>query len=76
METNTTLESITASIVNNVKVIREYQSKDSLENTQLLPPDAPHEAQHARQLLLQASIQLQQLCTEPSDLLEQAQIHV
>lgn len=76
MEINTDLESITARIVENTKVIREYQSKDSSGNIQLLPRDAPQEAQHARQLLLQASIQLQQLCTEPSEFLEQAQIHV
>lgn len=76
MEINTDLESITARIVENTKVIREYQSKDSSGNIQLLPRDAPQEAQHSRQLLLQASIQLQQLCTEPSEFLEQAQIHV
>ena len=76
MEINTDLESIAASIVENSKAIGEYRSKDSSGNIQLLPRDAPQEAEHARQLLLQASIQLQQLCTEPSEFLDQAQIHV
>lgn len=75
MDTNTPLESITESIVNNTKVIREYQSSTSSGDTQLVLRDAPQKVQHARQLLLQASIQLQQLCTEPSEFLEQTQIH-
>ncbi|KAI7972817.1 hypothetical protein EIK77_003963 [Talaromyces pinophilus] len=75
MDINTDLESIAASIVENTKAIGEYRLKDSSGNIQLLPRDAPQEAQHARQLLLQASIQLQQLCTEPSEFLDQAQIH-
>ena len=54
----------------------EYSHSASNSKAKLLPIDAPENILDARRKLLEAAHEIQLLCSEPSDYLEQQEVHV
>lgn len=54
----------------------EYNHSASNCKAKLLPPDAPEKILDARRKLLETSHEIQLLCSEPSDYLEQQEVYV
>jgi hypothetical protein len=73
----TPLDRIAANIAHHAGVICDYQAQSQQTiGIGLFPANTPEGINRARQDLLQASAELQQICSEPGEYLEQTQIYV
>ena len=84
MSLHLAIDTLAARITNNAKVISTFCEQSAHltpavgepSSAGILPFDAPESVQRARHTLLETSYELQKLSSEPSEYLEQQQIHV
>jgi hypothetical protein len=73
----TPLDRIASNVAHHAGVICNYQAQSQQKiGIGLFPANTPESINRARQGLLQASAELQQICSEPGEYLEQTQIYV
>ena len=83
MSFETPLDVLAARLTSSAKIVDTFCSRsyphptdNGMSPGRVLPVDAPESVRRARQTLLEASQEIQQLVSEPSEYLEQHQVHV